>query len=99
MQGGIRVADRVLTVSPNYAGEIQTPEGGHGLHEILRCPPLTKHKSTRLGDVHVFTQQRMEFVRLCVVLIPSPTPLPSTKKHNKPWIGSPWKYAAERSKM
>eukprot|EP00403_Amphidinium_massartii_P031110 CAMPEP_0178408052 /NCGR_PEP_ID=MMETSP0689_2-20121128/19742_1 /TAXON_ID=160604 /ORGANISM="Amphidinium massartii, Strain CS-259" /LENGTH=729 /DNA_ID=CAMNT_0020029139 /DNA_START=93 /DNA_END=2278 /DNA_ORIENTATION=- len=36
LAGGIRVADRVLTVSPNYAGEIQTPEGGNGLHEILR---------------------------------------------------------------
>ncbi|CAJ1379618.1 unnamed protein product [Effrenium voratum] len=34
--GGVRVADRVLTVSPNYAFEIQTPEGGHGLHTSLR---------------------------------------------------------------
>lgn len=33
---GVRLADRVLTVSPNYAFEIQTPEGGHGLHTDLR---------------------------------------------------------------
>lgn len=33
---GVRRADRVLTVSPNYAFEIQTPEGGHGLHTDLR---------------------------------------------------------------
>jgi len=36
LAGGIRTADRVLTVSPNYAMEIQSPEGGCGLHELLR---------------------------------------------------------------
>lgn len=34
---GIRMADRVLTVSPNYAFEIQTPEGGLGLHSALKA--------------------------------------------------------------
>ncbi|CAK9050742.1 unnamed protein product [Durusdinium trenchii] len=29
-------SDRVLTVSPNYAVEIQSPEGGQGLHGILQ---------------------------------------------------------------
>ncbi|CAK9050922.1 unnamed protein product [Durusdinium trenchii] len=29
-------SDRVLTVSPNYAAEIQSPEGGQGLHQILQ---------------------------------------------------------------
>mmetsp|Transcript_104555 Transcript_104555/g.312262 ORF Transcript_104555/g.312262 Transcript_104555/m.312262 type:complete len:765 (-) Transcript_104555:50-2344(-) len=33
---GIQLADRVLTVSPSYAKEIQTPEGGFGLDAILR---------------------------------------------------------------
>jgi len=33
---GIQVADRVLTVSPNYANEIQSPEGGHGLHDVIK---------------------------------------------------------------
>lgn len=33
---GIQLADRVLTVSPNYAIEIQTPEGGHGLHSVIK---------------------------------------------------------------
>mmetsp|Transcript_25651 Transcript_25651/g.59286 ORF Transcript_25651/g.59286 Transcript_25651/m.59286 type:complete len:740 (+) Transcript_25651:95-2314(+) len=47
LAGGIRVADRVLTVSPNYAGEIQTPEGGHGLHEILRW----KNQAWRVGGI------------------------------------------------
>jgi len=33
----VKMCDRVLTVSPNYAIEIQTPEGGWGLHELLRA--------------------------------------------------------------
>lgn len=34
--GGIRLADRVVTVSPNYANEILKEEHGMGLHEVLR---------------------------------------------------------------
>jgi starch synthase len=30
-------ADRVLTVSPNYAREIQTPQNGFGLHDFVRA--------------------------------------------------------------
>lgn len=36
IKGGIAFADRVTTVSPNYAREIQTPEFGHGLDGLLR---------------------------------------------------------------
>jgi starch synthase len=36
MKGGILVADRVTTVSPNYAREIQTPHFGLGLDGLLR---------------------------------------------------------------
>ncbi len=35
MAGAVQLADRVLTVSPTYASEIVTPEGGHGLHDRL----------------------------------------------------------------
>ena len=35
-KGGIVCADRVTTVSPTYAGEIQTELYSHGLHHILR---------------------------------------------------------------
>ena len=35
MQGGIVTADRLVTVSPGYAFEIQTPEGGWGLEGLL----------------------------------------------------------------
>ncbi|MCC6201422.1 MAG: glycogen synthase GlgA [Gammaproteobacteria bacterium] len=37
IKGGIRFADAVTTVSPNYAREIQTPEFGHGLDGLLRA--------------------------------------------------------------
>jgi len=36
-KGALICADRVLTVSPNYAAEIQRPEGGFGLHDFVRA--------------------------------------------------------------
>lgn len=36
MKGGIAFADRITTVSPTYAREIQTPQFGHGLDGLLR---------------------------------------------------------------
>jgi starch synthase len=36
IKGGIIFADRITTVSPNYAREIQTPEFGYGLDGLLR---------------------------------------------------------------
>ena len=35
LKGGLLHADRITTVSPGYAKEIQTAEGGFGLHELL----------------------------------------------------------------
>lgn len=35
LQAGISCADRVVTVSPGYAWEIQTPEGGWGMEGML----------------------------------------------------------------
>lgn len=43
MKTGILYADRVKTVSPSYAREIQTPEFGQGLDGILR---MCSHKVT-----------------------------------------------------
>ena len=37
MKGAIAYAERVTTVSPTYAWEIQTPEGGFGLDAFLRA--------------------------------------------------------------
>jgi starch synthase len=36
LKGGIAMADWITTVSPTYAREIQTPEGGWGLDGVLR---------------------------------------------------------------
>ncbi len=36
LKGAISLADRVTTVSPTYAGEIQGSFGGFGLHDFLR---------------------------------------------------------------
>ena len=36
MQAGIEGSDRITTVSPTYAREIQRPEQGAGLHEVIR---------------------------------------------------------------
>lgn len=36
LKGGLYHATKITTVSPRYAAEVQTPEGGHGLHSILR---------------------------------------------------------------
>ena len=35
MQGGLTTADRIVAVSPGYAAEIQTPEGGWGLEGMI----------------------------------------------------------------
>jgi len=43
----IKMSDRVLTVSPNYALEIQTPLGGEGLEALLR----TKAAHWRLAGI------------------------------------------------
>jgi len=47
LAAGIRTADRALTVSPNYACEIQSPEGGNGIHDILQ----NKFRDNRLVGI------------------------------------------------
>lgn len=37
LSGALALADRIVAVSPHYATEIVTPEGGFGLHDALRA--------------------------------------------------------------
>ncbi len=37
LKAGLQLSDRITTVSPSYAAEIQTPEGGMGLDGLLRA--------------------------------------------------------------
>ncbi|MBN1772398.1 MAG: glycogen synthase [Deltaproteobacteria bacterium] len=39
LKAGVLWSDRVTTVSPSYAAELLTPEGGHGLDGVLRALP------------------------------------------------------------
>jgi starch synthase len=43
LKGGIALSDRIVTVSPTYAREIQTPEYGAGLDGLLRHRAQTLH--------------------------------------------------------
>ena len=45
LKAGLNFADRITTVSPNYAKEIQTPENGLGLDGLLR------HRSHMLSGI------------------------------------------------
>jgi starch synthase len=43
LKGGIVFADRITTVSPTYAEEIQTPEGGFGLDTVVATRDANLH--------------------------------------------------------
>ncbi|MDX2464120.1 MAG: glycogen synthase GlgA [Porticoccus sp.] len=45
IKGGLTYADRITTVSPTYANEIQTPEFGYGLDDLL------KHRKDKLSGI------------------------------------------------
>jgi starch synthase len=55
MKGATALAEHITTVSPTYAREIQTPEGGFGLDEHLRA-----HASKLVGIVNGIDTERFD---------------------------------------
>lgn len=43
LKAGLQLSDRITTVSPTYAAEIRTPEGGMGLDGLLRTRAAVLH--------------------------------------------------------
>jgi starch synthase len=55
LKGGIYHATKVTTVSESYAREIQTPEGGSGLHNVLKFRAADLVGIINGIDTHVWT--------------------------------------------
>lgn len=62
LQGGIIAADIVTTVSPNYKKEIQTPEGGCGLHLLLQEHSSKLHGILNGIDPHFWNPKEDPFL-------------------------------------
>ncbi len=58
IKGGLVFADRLTTVSPNYAREIQTPGFGHGLDGLLRWRSDVLHGILNGIDTHTWDPSR-----------------------------------------
>ncbi len=58
MKAGIALADRLVTVSPTYAREIQTPEYGNGLDGLLRFRRNVLHGILNGIDIDVWDPRR-----------------------------------------
>lgn len=62
IKGGIAFADRVNTVSPTYAREIQTPAFGHGLDGLLRARADRMSGILNGIDVNAWNPARDRFI-------------------------------------
>jgi starch synthase len=58
LKAGLAVADRITTVSPRYAREIQTPEQGMGLDGFLRARASRLRGILNGADYQVFSPER-----------------------------------------
>jgi len=66
LKSGLRLADRITTVSPTYAAEICTPEGGMGLDGLLRG--RADRLSGILNGIAQLTGQELAINRLAAAL-------------------------------
>jgi starch synthase len=58
LKAGLQFADRITTVSPTYAAEIQTPETGCGFDGLLRVRASVLHGIRNGIDTEVWNPQR-----------------------------------------
>jgi starch synthase len=58
MKGGLMFSDRITTVSPTYAQEIQTPESGMGLDGVLRARAADLYGILNGVDYHEWNPER-----------------------------------------
>lgn len=62
LKAGIVFADRITTVSPTYAAEIRTPEGGMGLDGLLRARASALHGILNGIDENVWNPAEDPFI-------------------------------------
>ena len=62
LKGGLQFADRITTVSPSYAREIQTPEFGFGLDGLLRARAAVISGIRNGIDIKVWNPLRDPFI-------------------------------------
>ena len=62
LKGGLQFADRITTVSPTYAHEIQTPEFGFGLDGLLRSRASLISGIRNGIDINVWNPLRDAFI-------------------------------------
>jgi starch synthase len=62
IKGGLVFSDRVTTVSPTYANEIQTPEYGYGLDGLLRYRAQSLHGILNGVDDKIWNPARDEYL-------------------------------------
>jgi starch synthase len=58
LKAGLALADRLTTVSPRYAREIQTPEQGFGLDGVLRARAKVLHGILNGADYEIWNPER-----------------------------------------
>jgi starch synthase len=70
LMGAIHISDRIVTVSPSYKEEIQTPQGGKGLDEKI------KQRSNRWVSMTSLDITRASPTLFLMPCLPWPFPLP-----------------------
>ena len=69
LKGGIAFADKVTTVSRTYAREIQEPEYGEGLHELLRYREKDLSGSS-MGSIIRYTARQRTNISSIIITAP-----------------------------